>query len=76
MELTELLCVRLRCSTHRRINHFSLPNILGDGNRYNAHMTRTRVLCHEAPAVLGRPRLTGDSIMLEMRLDCYHRRVR
>ena len=33
MELTELLRVRLRCGTRRRINHFSLPNILGDGNR-------------------------------------------
>jgi len=76
MELTELLRVRLRCGTRRRIDHFNLPYILGDGNRYNAHMTRTRVLYHEAPAVLGRPRLTGDSIMLEMRLDRYHRRVR
>jgi len=33
MELTELLRVRLICSTRHRINHFSLPNILGDGNR-------------------------------------------
>lgn len=33
MELTELLGVRLRCSTRRRINHFGLPNILGDGDR-------------------------------------------
>jgi len=33
MELTELLRVGLRCSARRRINHFSLSNILGDGNR-------------------------------------------